>query len=533
GESIAGSIAVRFTIAPHAKAMVPLVLSWDLPVVEFGAGRKWLRHYTRYFDASGTNAWNIGRTALEHDQQWSSEIDSWQQPYITDESRPDWYRGELFNELYILADGGTLWCHELSAPANPLHPSAKNADSFAYLECFDYAFYGTSDVRFYASFPLIRFWPEIEKQEMRQYTDTIPESIAEHYVWRWKLEHEHQFATIERKVAGVAPHDLGSPLEDPFVNVNQYSYQDLSHWRDLNSKYVLMVWRDYVMSGSKDVAFLRYCWKAVQQAMEHLRLYDSDGNGLIENGGFPDQTYDDWIARGESAYSGGLYLAALRATAEMARSLQDQDGSTTYNARFQKARAAYVQDLWNGSYFNYDQGSPYHDSIMAEQLAGAWYAALTGLGDLVPADMQKSALQHVYDYNVMKFQNGEMGAINGMSKNGELLHENNQVEEVWAGTTFGVASHMLIEGLRQQAFQTAKGVYNVVWRDRGYFFRTPEAYNADGLYRASMYMRPTAIWAMEVIPAAGQRSGANLGRPQRRAGGEKATEQSQQDRSRH
>ena len=116
---------------------------------------------------------------------------------------------------------------------------------------------------------------------------------------------------------------LGSPTEDPFVNVNQYNYQDVSNWRDLNSKYVLMIWRDYAWSGGNDDAFLHYTWKAVKQAMEHLGQYDSDGDGLIENGGFPDQTYDNWVARGESAYSGGLYLAALRATAEIARKLGD------------------------------------------------------------------------------------------------------------------------------------------------------------------------------------------------------------------
>ena len=80
---------------------------------------------------------------------------------------------------------------------------------------------------------------------------------------------------------GAAPHDLGSPREDPVVNPNQYDYQDVSNWRDLNSKYVLMVWRDYVLTGSTDEAFLRDSWAAVKQAMEHLKQYDTDGDGLI------------------------------------------------------------------------------------------------------------------------------------------------------------------------------------------------------------------------------------------------------------
>ncbi len=506
GEQVAGAIAVRFTLAPGEKKLIPMALSWDFPIVQFGGGRKWVRHYTKFFSASGNNAWTIARTALQQDQNWSQQIDAWQQPYVDDESKPLWYRGELFNELYILADGGTLWAHELDTPANPLHISAKNADSFSYLECFDYPYYGTLDVRFYGSFPLIKFWPEIEKQEMREYTDTIAESNPQHYLWAWKLQQEHKLQSIQRKVSGAAPHDLGNPSEDPFVNINQYNYQDVSNWRDLNSKYVLMVWRDYVFSGSSDSAFLRYSWNGVKQAMEHLRQYDTDGDGLIENGGFPDQTYDNWIANGESSYSGGLYLAALRATTEIARKLDENSAASGYEALFKKAQTAYIKKLWNGTYFNYDVGSSYRTDIMAEQLAGQWYSNLTGLGDLVPSEMQRSALQHVFDYNVMKFNDGQMGAVNGIGADGTLLHENEQVEEVWTGTTFGIASHMLSEGMRDQAFTTAKGVYNVVWKDRGYYFRTPEAYDSHGMFRASMYMRPGAIWSMEISPSAASKT---------------------------
>jgi len=498
GEPMAAAIAARFTLAPNEKKVIPMALSWDLPIAEFGGGRKWLRHYTRFFGTSGTNAWKIARTALENDEDWSHQIDAWQKPVIDDESKPLWYRGELFNELYILADGGTLWGHELEGVGNPKHRSAQMADSFSYLECFDYQYYGTSDVRFYGSFPLLKFWPEIEKQEMRQYTDTIAESNPQEYVWAWKRDHLHTLELMQRKTAGSAPHDLGAPTEDPFVNVNQYNYQDVSNWRDLNSKYVLMVWRDYVFSGSKDTDFLRYTWNAVKMAMEHLRQYDKNGDGLIENGGFPDQTYDNWVARGESSYSGSLYLAALRATAEIARKLGDSATAKNYDDLFRRAQSAFVRNLWNGTYFNYDVGSNYKTDIMAEQLAGQWYANLTGLGDVVPPEMQRSALQHVFDFNVMKFQNGTMGAVNGIGAGGDILHENEQVEEVWTGTTFGVASHMLSEGMRDQAFKTAEGVYNVVWKDRGYFFRTPEAYDSRGLFRASMYMRPGSIWSMEM-----------------------------------
>ena len=505
GEQIAGAIAVRFTLAPHEKRMVPMALSWDLPLIQFGGGRKWVRRYTKFFGAEGEHAWQIAKTALNEGDTWSKAIDAWQKPYIEDESKPLWYRGELFNEMYILADGGTVWAHELDGLGNANHASAKDDDTFGYLECFDYVYYSTLDVRFYGSFPMIRFWPEIEKQVMRQYADTITESNPQKYLWSWKAQHDHQLVTMERKTAGSAPHDLGAPAEDPFVNVNQYNYQDVSNWRDLNSKYVLMIWRDYVFTGSTDVTFLHYIWNSVKAAMEHLRQYDTDGDGLIENGGFPDQTYDDWIASGESAYSGGLYLGALRATTEIALKVGDPKTATEYDSLFKQAQAAYIKKLWNGTYFDYDTKSEYHSDIMAEQLAGQWYANLTGLGDLVPREMRLSALKRVFDYNVMLFGNGQIGAVNGIGPNGELLDQNPQVTEVWTGTTFGVASHMLTEGMRDEAFKTAQGVYNVVWRDRGYFFRTPEAYDEDGMYRASMYMRPGSIWSMEYAMELGKK----------------------------
>ena len=58
---------------------------------------------------------------------------------------------------------------------------------------------------------------------------------------------------------------------------------------------------------------------------------------------------------------------------------------------------------------------------------------------------------------------------------------------------------MLSNGMKDEAFHTAWGVYHVVYETKGYWFRTPEAYDATGNFRASMYMRPAGIWAMEMM----------------------------------
>jgi non-lysosomal glucosylceramidase len=133
-------------------------------------------------------------------------------------------------------------------------------------------------------------------------------------------------------------------------------------------------------------------------------------------------------------------------------------------------------------------------------LGGQWYATITGLGDLIPREMQLKSLKKIFDCNVMKFGNGEMGAANGMNPDGTAINSdhNQQVHEVWGGTTFSVAALMLADGMKDEAYRTAGGVYQVVWEKQGYWFRTPEAWDAKGNYRASMYMREAAIWAMEM-----------------------------------
>src|SRR5207245_7808480 len=121
---------------------------------------KWYRHYADFYGTSGTNALQIARDGLMNAAKWSDAIDAWQAPYINDESKPLGYRGALFNELYTVADGGSFW-------GRPVGSDPKTPTTYTFMECFDYPYDGTLDVRFYASMPLAKLWPEIDKQELR------------------------------------------------------------------------------------------------------------------------------------------------------------------------------------------------------------------------------------------------------------------------------------------------------------------------------------------------------------------------------
>jgi non-lysosomal glucosylceramidase len=494
-EKLGGAIAVRFRLKPGEKKIIPMVIGWDFPVVQFGQGRRWNRKYTDFYGTQGNNAWKIARDGLLRSRAWSDAIEKWQAPYANDESMPAWYRGMLFNELYTLTDGGTFW-------GRPVGSDPKLPAAFALLECFDYAYYATLDVRFYASLPLLKFWPQIDKDVLREFAETVPREYPDMGLAVAKSQETGQPVIHARKNKGLVPHDLGVPEGDPFFAVNEPGWQDTNQWKDLNSKFVLMAYRDYVLTGREDKAFLKEMWPAMQDAIAYLQQFDHSGGGVPENSGFPDQTYDSWPVHGVSAYCGGLWLAALRAAEESARALGDANAVAKYRAMFLKAQNTYVTKLWNGEYFRYDVDSPKDsNAIQADQLAGQWYANLTGLGDLVPREMKVSAMRKVYEFNVLKFGDGDMGAANGMAADGSILKDNEQGAEVWAGTSFGFAALLLSEGMKDEAYKTAHGIYHVSYETKGYWFRTPEAWDVTGNFRASMYMRPAAVWALEMMPA--------------------------------
>ena len=89
-----------------------------------------------------------------------------------------------------------------------------------------------------------------------------------------------------------------------------------------------------------------------------------------------------------------------------------------------------------------------------------------------------------------------MGAVNGMRPDGTVDGSSEQSAEVWVGTTYALAAFMIGRGLIEEGWETARGAAAVTY-ERGLWFRTPEAYDAAGDFRATTYLRPLAIWAIE------------------------------------
>ena len=486
--STGAAVAATTTVEPGQRRSVRFALAWDLPMVEFGAGRRWWKRYTRDWGRSGTRAWDLARHALASAPAWRRMIEAWQRPILEDPDRPAWYRAALFNELYFLVDGGSFWeAGEVGAPP----PDRDDIGRFALLECVDYPFYDTVDVDFYASFALLELFPGLELRGIRDLLGTIPIDDPE------LVTIQASGRPAYRKKAGTVPHDVGGPGDDPFHRPNWYRFQDVNGWKDLGPKFVLQAWRDAVAAGDVSDDLIRDVFPTVEAVLTSLAEADRDGDGLPEHDGEPDQTYDTWPMRGPSAYGGSLWLGATAAAEAMARRLGDREAERRWAGWFERGQVAFDRRLWRGTYYAYDDGGgPSSRSIMADQLAGQWYADATGLGDLLPADRVATALQTIHANNVRRFGGGRMGAVNGIRPDGSIDTSSEQSAEVWVGTTYALAAFMIGRGLVDEGWETARGVAEVVY-ERGLWFRTPEAYDEHGDFRASIYLRPLAIWAIE------------------------------------
>jgi len=480
GEQLAAAIAVRLTLAPGETRQIPFVIAWDLPVTEFAQGVEYYRRYTDFFGRSGNNAGAIAATALQHYCGWRTQIHAWQAPILAQPELSAWFKMALFNELYDLTSGGTLW-----SAADQRDPIGQ----FAVLECLDYRWYESLDVRLYGSFGLLYLWPELEKSVMRAFARAIP--TADPTPRRIGYNH----AEAVRKVADAVPHDLGAPNEHPWEKTNYTSYQDCNLWKDLPSDFVLLVYRDFLLTGASDRGFLQECWPAIQAALNHLKTFDLDGDGIPENSGAPDQTFDDWRLQGISAYCGGLWIAALEAAIAIAKILGVQETTAAYQTWLDQARPLYQEKLWNGQFYRLDSGSG-SNVVMADQLCGQFYARLLQLPDVVPEDCCRSALTTVYDACFLKFQDGKFGAANGLRPDGSPEKPDaTHPLEVWTGINFGLAAFLMQMGMKAEAWRLTEAVVGQIY-ENGLQFRTPEAITAVGTFRACMYLRPMAIWAI-------------------------------------
>jgi len=181
---------------------------------------------------------------------------------------------------------------------------------------------------------------------------------------------------------------------------------------------IIKIYRDWKISG--DSQWLREHWATVKHLLEYAwseenhNEWDRNRDGVLE--GEQHHTLDMALF-GPSSWLEGLYLAALKAGAEMAEFMGEAEKAQEYTALFEKGYQWTKENLFNGSYFIHkidvtDKSIIDHfnhpeywneerkqikyqigEGSAIDQMLGQWHATLCGLGDIFDKEQRKIALK--------------------------------------------------------------------------------------------------------------------------------------------
>ncbi|OGH55341.1 MAG: hypothetical protein A3G34_11810 [Candidatus Lindowbacteria bacterium RIFCSPLOWO2_12_FULL_62_27] len=443
GAAFGGALAVRRKIPAGATRVYDFVLSWHYPIHHAG------HRYERLFKSAREAGLSILRTR----DRLAESCSRWQKP-ILECGLPDWLKDALWNNLYVLTS--TTWWDRKG--------------NFAFYEApVICPLMGTLDVRYYATVPFVRMFPNLEKNEL------------------------HQFALAQRP-DGYIPHDLGrNRLDNPNDGTTHYP------WKDLNPKFVLQVYRDVLWLRAR--GFLRRMYPSAKKAMLWSFGTDKNGDGLPDNEG-ADQTYDVWEFFGTNSYTSSIFLASVLAFEKLAALQGDRAMTRACRARFVQGRESFIRQLWNGKYFvaGWSKGKVYPASI-AGQLNGQWYAHLLGLGHLFPAHMVRSAVREILRLNG---RDSKYGVTNSVFPNGRRDLSNAHASGIWPGESYAVAALAIYEGMETEGLAIARKTWENMTRVQRNPWNQPDVVHAaDGTFGfGDYYMRNMAVWAVAEALAA-------------------------------
>jgi non-lysosomal glucosylceramidase len=282
-------------------------------------------------------------------------------------------------------------------------------------------------------------------------------------------------------------------------------------WKDLNAKFILLVYRDFLMT--KDENFLKKMYPFVKKAFYWLAATDKNKDYLPDNEG-PDQTFDLWNFYGANSYTSGIFLAGLLALGRMAELLQDEDMRAETALWFKKGRSSFEKKLWHKKYFiaynNAKEGLSEHQlahhvksqkvdiSCMAAQLNGQWIAHLLGLGYILPEEKVRRALTTILELNSSSF-----GAVNGVLPTGPdgafgKDKSNLQSENIFFGVSYVLASLAIYEGLEKEGLALAKKTWDNAALNALNPWNQPDmCSSSDGSFIfGDHYMRNMVIWSL-------------------------------------
>ncbi|MGA8115859.1 MAG: GH116 family glycosyl hydrolase [Actinocatenispora sp.] len=305
------------------------------------------------------------------------------------------------------------------------------------------------------------------------------------HVWNYAQSVARLFPALERDTRERV--DLGIALHTDTGAMDYRAEYDQRVATDGQCGTILRVYREHQMAP--DSAFLRANWDRIRLAVRYLIGADQDDDGVLEGEQYNTLDQSWW---GEIPWISGLYVAALRAAAAMAREMDDARFASRCD-RLAESGAAYLSTrLWNDEYGYFVQRlDPDHQATnsnlgcYADQMYGQTYAHQLGLPRVFPADKARTALRNLYRYNFLP-DTLDYRTSSPIGDEGRVFAEHAEpglllctwpygggqdapgggnpssvayFNEVWTGLEYQVAAHLFAEGLTEQGLLVTRAVY--------------------------------------------------------------------------
>lgn len=392
------SAAIDFSLAPGATRVVRYVVGWSAPTWK-GGGYNWNERpnvFTHMYDKYYPSAVETVHTMAERHEDLLRRTLAWQQVVYTEDRLPVWLRESLVNVLYLITETAH-WAQagsplpEWVKPEDGLFGMNECPRGCPQIECIPCSFYG--------NLPLVYFYPEAALSTLRgyqgyQYTDGAPPWIF----------------------GGGGP-EFAEPTR---------GYQFASNGISLAS----LVHRYLLCHDTPDKALLHEFYPGVKRAMEWtigLRTTPSYsiGQRVIA---MPDSDSDEAITpptewfeaaepgwAGMTAHIGGLHLAQLRITEQMARDVGDTAFAEQCAEWIRAGVEAMDQYLWAGTYYlNYlDPATERRsDFVFGYQLDGEWTIDHHGLQAALPENRVLTVLDTIKRTNIALTKYGAVNYAN-------------------------------------------------------------------------------------------------------------------------
>ncbi len=385
GHCETGTIAAAITVSPWESKKVRFVLSWNVPnnynywdedLDENGNHKQWKNYYATMFENSAVSA--------------AYALENWDSLY----SRTLLFKNTLYNS--------TLPEEVKDAAASNL--SVLKSPTVLRLE--DGSFYG---------------WEGVHEE------NGSCEGTCQH-VWNYAYALCFLFPKLERSIRDLefkystdTDGRMGFRLRLPLGR----KMTDFRACLDGQMGAVIKSYREWKLSG--DSKWLADNWENIKKVLEYAwsktnkDAWDADKDGVLE--GRQHHTLDMELF-GSSSWLEGMYLAALKAAAEMAVFLGDTAKAKEYEDLYCRGKKWTKENLFNGKYFiqkidisdksitdRFDASETYwnnetneikyqiEEGSSIDQMLAQWHADILGLGDIFDSVQISSALDEMMKHN--------------------------------------------------------------------------------------------------------------------------------------